>query len=91
MVGSDGPSGTVDTGAVGPGAVYELHAGVDSTPRKFALVKNGTRLLAWTDSSNVTALGGSNRGWGWGGRTLSIFGSQRKSGAVTYIAITDAA
>jgi hypothetical protein len=74
-------------GAQSSGATMQMLADADGDPRKFVLLKNGTRKGDWTDGSSVTALGASNRGWGWGDHAFSASGSQRKPASVDRIAI----
>ena len=79
---------TSSSTAGNPNAVLEFSA-IDRT---FSISLNGTQIHQVVDTTNVTAKGAGNRGWGMGARAGNIStGGQNKPARIASIIIEDAA
>ncbi|ASR87195.1 minor tail protein [Mycobacterium phage LastHope] len=87
--GSDHLVGSPVACSWGVGTNLTLIAGTVDGVRTFRFLKNGSPLLAWTDSGNVTASGENYRRWGWEGQARTRGNGQGTPSAVARITIAD--
>ncbi len=72
------------------GQLYILEAGTPDDERIFRLIRNGSPILEWDDSSTLlSAIGASNRHWGWGAGGSVVAGDQFAPARVASVNISD--